>query len=51
MSAAPTTSYERIAFVASPIPEAQDALDALRERYGNVRRQAPTSSSRSAATA
>jgi len=32
----PTQGYERIAFVASPIPEAQDALRRLSERYGNV---------------
>jgi NAD+ kinase len=35
MSAAPP-SYERIAFVASPIPEAKDALARLAKRYGNV---------------
>jgi NAD+ kinase len=29
------SSYERIAFVASPIPEAKRALAALRKRYGN----------------
>ena len=29
-------SYERIAFVASPIPEAKRALASLRKRYGNV---------------
>ncbi|MGE3149623.1 MAG: NAD kinase, partial [Pseudorhodoplanes sp.] len=28
--------YERIAFVASPSPEAQDALTRLESRYGNV---------------
>jgi NAD+ kinase len=31
-----TPSYDRIAFVASPHPEAQLALEPLRERYGNV---------------
>ena len=36
MSAA-TSSYERIAFVASPIAEAQDALVVLRSSYGDVR--------------
>src|SRR5215211_3827450 len=35
MSAA-TPSYERIAFVASPIDEAQAALTLLRSTYGNV---------------
>jgi NAD+ kinase len=35
MSAAPT-SYERIAFVASPIEEAQDALILLRKIHGDV---------------
>jgi NAD+ kinase len=30
------SSYDRIAFVASPIPEAKRALAALRKRYGNV---------------
>jgi NAD+ kinase len=35
MSAA-TTSYERIAFVASPIEEAQEALALLRSMYGSV---------------
>jgi NAD+ kinase len=29
-------SYERIAFVASPIPEAQEALERLAASYGNV---------------
>jgi NAD+ kinase len=29
-------SYERIAFVASPIAEAQEALQKLASRYGNV---------------
>jgi NAD+ kinase len=29
-------SFERIAFVASPIPEAQTALERLTSRYGNV---------------
>jgi NAD+ kinase len=29
-------SYERIAFVASPIPEAQEALARLRKRYGDA---------------
>jgi NAD+ kinase len=28
--------YERIAFVASPMPEAQEALDRLVQQYGNV---------------
>src|SRR4051794_24166511 len=32
----PTTSYERIAFEASSVPEAQEAAAGLRERYGNV---------------
>ncbi|MBV8243292.1 MAG: NAD(+)/NADH kinase, partial [Hyphomicrobiales bacterium] len=31
-----TQSFERIAFVASPIPEARDALERLADRYGNV---------------
>ena len=31
-----TPSYERIAFVASPIPEAQEARERLAARYGNV---------------
>jgi len=31
-----TASYERIAFVASPIPEAQQALERLTARYGHV---------------
>jgi NAD+ kinase len=31
----PTQRYERIAFVASPIPEAQQALAGLARRYGN----------------
>ena len=31
-----STRYERLAFVASPIPEAQAALEDLRRRYGNV---------------
>jgi NAD+ kinase len=31
----PTRRYERIAFVASPIPEAQQALERLAGRYGN----------------
>ena len=31
-----TPSFERIAFVASPIAEAQDALERLAARYGNV---------------
>jgi len=35
MSPSPTR-YERLAFVASPIPEAQAALKDLRHRYGNV---------------
>jgi NAD+ kinase len=35
MSAA-SPSYERIAFLASPIPEAHEALDQLAARYGNV---------------
>src|SRR5262245_40506629 len=35
MSPAPS-SYKRIHFVASPIPEAQDALARLAGRYGNV---------------
>jgi NAD+ kinase len=35
MSAA-SPSYERIAFLASPIPEAQEALTRLTARYGNV---------------
>ena len=30
------TRYERLAFVASPIPEAQAALDDLSRRYGNA---------------
>src|SRR6266700_4228012 len=30
------TGYERIAFVASPAPEARKALDRLARRYGNV---------------
>ncbi len=33
---AATTSYERIAFVASPVAEAKEALTRLRQRYGNV---------------
>jgi NAD+ kinase len=32
----PTGRYERIGFVASPIPEAQDAQARLARRYGNV---------------
>jgi NAD+ kinase len=32
----PAPPYERIAFVASPIPEARRALDRLAGRYGNV---------------
>jgi hypothetical protein len=42
-------SFERIAFVASPIAEAQEALERLAARYGN----APPARrlSRSAATA
>ena len=35
MSPSPTR-YERLAFVASPIPEAQQAQEALSRRYGNV---------------
>src|SRR4051812_49966331 len=35
MSAAPT-SYERIAFVASPVAEAQEACELLRKTYGDV---------------
>jgi NAD+ kinase len=35
MSPAPT-SYKRIHFVASPIPEAKEALEQLATRYGNV---------------
>jgi NAD+ kinase len=35
MSPSPSR-YERLAFVASPIPEAQDALERLTRRYGNV---------------
>jgi NAD+ kinase len=31
-----TQSLKRIAFVASPIPEARDALERLADRYGNV---------------
>ena len=31
-----TPSFKRIAFVASPIPEAQEALERLAARYGNV---------------
>jgi len=31
-----TSTYERIAFVASPIPEAQDAVRQLSGQYGNV---------------
>ena len=31
-----TPSYERVAFVASPIPEARAALESLAARYGNV---------------
>ena len=31
-----TQSFKRIAFVASPIPEARDALERLAARYGNV---------------
>jgi NAD+ kinase len=31
-----TSSFERIAFVASPIPEAQQALERLAARYGNA---------------
>ena len=31
-----TQSFKRIAFVASPIPEARDALERLAGRYGNV---------------
>src|SRR5262249_54097280 len=31
-----TQSFKRIAFVASPIPEARDALERLADRYGNV---------------
>ena len=34
-SPARTSSYDRIAFVASPIPEAQDALQRLAAGYGN----------------
>jgi NAD+ kinase len=34
-----TTSYKRIHFVASPIPEAKEALEQLATRYGNVPRQ------------
>jgi NAD+ kinase len=30
------STYERIAFVASPIPEAKQALTALRKRYGSI---------------
>jgi NAD+ kinase len=33
---APSPSYERIAFLASPIPEAQEALKRLAARYGDV---------------
>ncbi|MEX0841445.1 MAG: NAD kinase [Xanthobacteraceae bacterium] len=36
----PNTSYERIAFVASPSPEAAEAHAALARRYGNVDPQA-----------
>jgi len=32
----PNRRYERIAFVASPIPEAQDACERLARRYGNL---------------
>jgi NAD+ kinase len=32
----PPTRYERLAFVASPIPEAQQAREALARRYGDV---------------
>jgi NAD+ kinase len=32
----PQRAYERIGFVASPIPEAQEARQRLRARYGNV---------------
>src|SRR4051812_28929555 len=35
-SAMPVSRYERIAFVASPSPEAQDALARLQKGYGNV---------------
>ncbi len=31
-----TPTYERIHFVASPIPEAQEALERLTGRYGEV---------------
>ena len=31
-----TPKYERIAFVASPAPEAKKALARLTKRYGNV---------------
>src|SRR5260370_37091111 len=31
-----TPSFKRITFVASPIPEARDALERLAARYGNV---------------
>src|SRR5258707_14990242 len=34
--AAATPSYDRIAFVASPIAEAQDSLQRLATEYGNV---------------
>jgi len=35
-TASETPSYDRIAFVASPIPEAQDALQKLGATYGNA---------------
>ena len=35
-ASARTPSYDRISFVASPIPEAQDALQRLAAQYGNV---------------
>src|SRR5262249_58042106 len=31
-----TPSFQRIAFVASPIPEAREAFERLMARYGNV---------------
>src|ERR1700739_413196 len=31
-----TQSFKRIAFVASPMPEARDALERLAARYGNA---------------
>ena len=47
-----TPKYERIAFVASPAPEARKALKRLVKLYGNVTPVArPTSWWRSAATA